>query len=831
MASFAGPRIPQDSSIYNYHICTVSGTFIPNFTGNIEVLVVAGGGGGGMDMAGGGGGGGVLTSTSYAVTSGTGITVTVGAGGAGAPAAGTAGQGFRTAHNYITNATQGGNSVFGSLTAIGGGYGGSSYRSSPLGGIPGNGGSGGGASGYNNDAGVRAGGTGTAGQGNNGGAMGTAYYSGGGGGAGAAGADGNNTPNGGAGILNNILGIDYYWGGGGGGSAYSAALGGNGGIGGGGGGALGYTVGGTGLNPGLPGGGGRAGTQTNCHGGHGGANTGGGGGGGAHYFANNFGGNGGSGIVIIRYLKSLGTSTFNSSGAIPQNSLVFSFDAANLAKSSVVEVLVVAGGGGGGMDMGGGGGGGGVIYRNAYSVQTSTPITVTVGAGGAGAPNQYNVNPVAGSVGSNSVFGGLVARGGGGGGSGHREPPWGGQLGQIGGCGGGDSARYIDPTTLYNGYTRDIFDTSQGYDGGKGAPPAGYHAGGGGGAGQPGGGGGNTFSGNGGQGFLSAINGTSLYWAGGGGGSDYSQVSGNGGLGGGGGGSAFNGTAGTGGAGLNAGANGTVGNSVVGGAGGANTGGGGGGGSHSGGVGGAGGSGIVIVRYYGSQQATGGTITSSGGYTIHTFTSSDTFTPTGFIGAKDLSDRNNTMTVIGPTYSSDNGGSLVFDGVNDYVNIGIGTGLNQFSGDFAVSAWVFRNAGGPTFGNVIGDYYTGSVATTNEWQIMMSNTAQFTLYRVGSGSIFSNIASGYSASQWINVVVSRIGSTISMYANNNLIASTTNSEVFGTATGNLNIGIDGNNSAEPLSAKIANVVIYKNKGLSASEIQQNFNALRSRYAL
>jgi hypothetical protein len=36
----------------------------------------------------------------------------------------------------------------------------------------------------------------------------------------------------------------------------------------------------------------------------------------------------------------------------------------------------------------------------------------------------------------------------------------------------------------------------------------------------------------------------------------------------------------------------------------------------------AGGSGIVIVRYAGPPRATGGTITQSGGYTIHTFTTS-----------------------------------------------------------------------------------------------------------------------------------------------------------------------------------------------------------------
>ena len=38
----------------------------------------------------------------------------------------------------------------------------------------------------------------------------------------------------------------------------------------------------------------------------------------------------------------------------------------------------------------------------------------------------------------------------------------------------------------------------------------------------------------------------------------------------------------------------------------------------------AGGSGVVIVRYWGNARATGGAITSSGGYTIHTFTSNGT---------------------------------------------------------------------------------------------------------------------------------------------------------------------------------------------------------------
>jgi hypothetical protein len=43
-------------------------------------------------------------------------------------------------------------------------------------------------------------------------------------------------------------------------------------------------------------------------------------------------------------------------------------------------------------------------------------------------------------------------------------------------------------------------------------------------------------------------------------------------------------------------------------------------------AGGSGGSGLVIIRYSGAQRGTGGTVTSSGGLTYHTFTSSGTFT-------------------------------------------------------------------------------------------------------------------------------------------------------------------------------------------------------------
>jgi hypothetical protein len=40
----------------------------------------------------------------------------------------------------------------------------------------------------------------------------------------------------------------------------------------------------------------------------------------------------------------------------------------------------------------------------------------------------------------------------------------------------------------------------------------------------------------------------------------------------------------------------------------------------------SGGSGVIIIRYLGAQKGTGGAVTSAGGYTYHTFTTSGKYT-------------------------------------------------------------------------------------------------------------------------------------------------------------------------------------------------------------
>lgn len=261
-----------------------------------------------------------------------------------------------------------------------------------------------------------------------------------------------------------------------------------------------------------------------------------------------------------------------------------------LSDQYTVEYLVVAGGGGGGSRHSGGGGAGGLLTATGFTVTPNQVYTVTIGAGGAG--STVTGSATAGLAGSDSVFASVTATGGGLGGSAN---------GGNGGSGGGGGNNGLGGSGT----------AGQGYAGGKNVSPTyDYHGAGGGGAGGVGSDVTGAAGGAGGAGVASDITGTSVIYACGGGGGSF-QGLGSGGPGGAGGSSSINGGAGEG---TSAGSAGT-----------SNTGTGGGGGSGGGGAY-NGGSGVVIIRYLGSQRGTGGTVTTSGGYTIHRFTGTGTFT-------------------------------------------------------------------------------------------------------------------------------------------------------------------------------------------------------------
>ena len=268
-----------------------------------------------------------------------------------------------------------------------------------------------------------------------------------------------------------------------------------------------------------------------------------------------------------------------------------------------VQALVVAGGGGGGGDSGGGGGGGGVIYNSAFSI-TTTSYTITVGTGGRFGRASPAQTPQSGG---NSVFSSLTAVGGGYGGWYNMNAP------AVGGSGGGGGTKNQAGAAGTSG---------QGFAGGKSYASE-YDMAGGGGAAGVGIDGKAHKGGDGGPGLLCGIDGTQKYYGGGGGGGSHNSEAGFG-----------YGGSGVGGNGQGSGTAATNGA--------ANTGGGGGGafGGGGGGLGGAGADGVVVISYpTGSLTATGGTITTVGPNTVHTFTTGGTWT---------VSAINSSLSTTGP---------------------------------------------------------------------------------------------------------------------------------------------------------------------------------------
>jgi hypothetical protein len=193
-----------------------------------------------------------------------------------------------------------------------------------------------------------------------------------------------------------------------------------------------------------------------------------------------------------------------------------------------------------------------------------------------------------------------------------------------------------------------------------------------------------------------------------------------------------------------------------------------------------------------------------------------------------LGPKNNGALTNGPTFNSANGGSIVFDGTNDYVNLGTYTKINYLSGDFAIDCWVYYTGIHSSNGaNVIGNYYTGNSGVTGDWQLIFAFSKIF-LYSTGPGYIIETLIT---TNTWLNIVVSRISSTMKLYVNNVEKSSVSNSTNMSRVGGNLNIGIDGNNSEEPFGGRIAVIRMYNEKGLSSTEIAQNYNAQKGRFGL
>jgi hypothetical protein len=193
----------------------------------------------------------------------------------------------------------------------------------------------------------------------------------------------------------------------------------------------------------------------------------------------------------------------------------------------------------------------------------------------------------------------------------------------------------------------------------------------------------------------------------------------------------------------------------------------------------------------------------------------------------DLSGRGNTGTLTnGPTYSSANGGSIVFDGTNDYIDCG---SINFTSGtSITIEVWVKPNSSQNAFVDIL-DYNHGA---NGGFVIQQNNTAlnqyYFAYWNGSSFDVTSTIT--LNSNSFNHLVFVKSGTSTIGYLNSVNTIQYTGSSNINCSGYALHLGRFVVATGREFNGSISNTKIY-NRALTAAEVSQNFNALRGRYGI
>ena len=197
----------------------------------------------------------------------------------------------------------------------------------------------------------------------------------------------------------------------------------------------------------------------------------------------------------------------------------------------------------------------------------------------------------------------------------------------------------------------------------------------------------------------------------------------------------------------------------------------------------------------------------------------------------DIIGRGNTGTLTnGPTYSNQNGGSIVFNGVNNYVeNLSPNLGI---SGDTSVtlSCWFFnsKNTSNNQALLVYGNGSTGGDSIS----ILLRNLSFYASFNGGLDAVIADNV--YALNTWNNVVVTKtpgaINTTTKLYLNGVEQTITSASSSTPSLSSRVVRVARWTADASPfyLQGGVSAALIY-NRALSAAEVLQNYNSLKNRF--
>jgi hypothetical protein len=190
---------------------------------------------------------------------------------------------------------------------------------------------------------------------------------------------------------------------------------------------------------------------------------------------------------------------------------------------------------------------------------------------------------------------------------------------------------------------------------------------------------------------------------------------------------------------------------------------------------------------------------------------------------RDLSGNNRTFTIVNSTTFGGNNIELPGSGSR----IQLVENFDWSAIPFTLSSWI--NMTDQTYPSV----YDLIQAGNGHLSLNAASTPNLDI-RITAGGGVSVVSGGtILLNQWYNLVATREGNNYKLYINGSLVGTGTSSVlVYDANMKGVNIGYspDVDAATRTMNGKIGNAQIY-NRALSAPEVAQNYNALKSRFGL
>jgi hypothetical protein len=196
----------------------------------------------------------------------------------------------------------------------------------------------------------------------------------------------------------------------------------------------------------------------------------------------------------------------------------------------------------------------------------------------------------------------------------------------------------------------------------------------------------------------------------------------------------------------------------------------------------------------------------------------------------DLSGNGNNGTLVnGVGYSGSNLGSLVFDGVDDNINISYNASLKPTTA-ITMESFCYIQNNSTTWASLI-QYPQNSSSHTSpffEWAIYFNMSGRYLHTRI-DGEAASSPNNVWNFNEWVYVAITFENQSVKYYVNGSNVGSSsiTKTSIVYEANNPVYIGRNASGT-EQFKGQLGNIKVY-DRALTAQEIQQNFNATKSRY--